>query len=146
MFVQKKLFLHIGKLISSRGSNFALSAAGHVEVCVYTTAHFWPPAGLRGACSRRPKSRELALFQRITVRRAEPSRAMKTPQFQTFVLLSLLYQICITPCFKLSSSLLCDNHATTAVARTSSSPLCDGHGRRFCVCVCHASCIPIYRK
>ena len=59
--------------------------------------------------------------------------------FSVFVFLLcllLLYHVCITPSLKLSSSLLCGSHGTTAVSRTWSSPVCDGHGRSICLCAC----------
>ena len=59
----------------------------------YTAVHFWAPAGLRGACSGRPKSRELAVFQGIAFRLAEPRRTLENPQkkCQPFLSAALSY-------------------------------------------------------
>ena len=105
-----------------------------------TTVYVWAPSGLRGMCSGFPKSRELALFQGITFRRAEPSRAMENTQLQLFALLSvvcgccfIISRFCITPSLELSSSPLRDSHGT----QQSHAKLfpCTGHGRCFCVYV-----------
>ena len=47
----------------------------------------------------------------------------------------LLYYVRIAPFLKLSSSLLCGGHGTTAVAHRA-LPFCGGFGRRICVYVC----------
>ena len=58
--------------------------------------------------------------------------------FFLFALLTVLllpyHAACITPRLKLSSSLLCGSHGTTAVAQQS---LC---GPLLCLCVCHDTC------
>ena len=100
---------------------------------------FGPRAGFRGACSRRPKWRELVLFRCIASRLAEPRKTIETPLFQVLALL-LLYHVCTTPSLKLPSSLLCGSHGTTAVAHRA-LPFCDGHGRCICVFV-PCSCRP----
>ena len=63
------LFLHVGKLFSSgrRGAFLALSAAaGRARGPRALTAQVWAPAGLRGACSGRSKSHELAAQANLT--------------------------------------------------------------------------------
>ena len=61
----------------------------------YTAVHVWAPAGLRGACSRRLKSRNLALFHGIAFRLVEPRRTLEKPRL-TILALSLLYHVYIT--------------------------------------------------
>ena len=116
-------FCTLAKLFSAgRGSFLALSAArGTQGGRVYTTTQVWPPAEPRVAHSGRPKSRELDLFQRIAFRDAEPRRTMETPKSLLFALL-LLYHTRITPSPKLSSSLICGSHATTAVEHQALFP------------------------
>ena len=104
---------------------------------MYTTAHVWAPAGLRGACSELLTSRELARDQ------VAPSRAKHgngNPNIQRFPLLRLC-RICITPSLQLSSSLLCDSHGATAVAHqalpfstaTDDASACAGEHAMFSV-------------
>ena len=49
---------------------------------MYTTAQVWAPAGLRGARSRRLKSRDLASQHGITFCLAEPHRTTEIPQIK----------------------------------------------------------------
>ena len=66
---------------SGRGSFLALSAAGHAGGPRVLTAPVWAPAGLRGACSGRSKSRELESNHGIAFRRARASQAHGNAQY-----------------------------------------------------------------
>ena len=71
---------------SGHGSFLALSAAGHAGGPRVLTAKVWPPDGLRGACSGRSKSRELASNYGIAFRRARANQAHGNPKMSFFVL------------------------------------------------------------
>ena len=75
---------------SSSGRSFflALSDAGHAGARLYTTVQVWVPAGLRGACAGRSKSRNLAGNHGVAFRGAirEPSKTMENPRFSFFAL------------------------------------------------------------
>ena len=66
-----------------------------------------------------------------------------TPHFSFFFLLCylllLLYHVCITPSLKLSSSLLCGSHGTTAVAHEALPFVLATDGAPVCSCSCHIS-------
>ena len=96
---------------------------------MYTTVQLWAQAGLRGACSARSKSRELAFFHGIAFHDAKPLRTMENPQFS--------YSLCwcyhaVPPALKLSTL----RQPRYKGSRTSSSFLCDGHDRCFSLHVC----------
>ena len=59
-----------------------------------------------------------------------------------FPLALLLYHVCITPSHKLSSSLLCASHGTTAVAHQALPFVTATDGASLCTCACHVSCPP----
>ena len=74
IYACKALVLRVGKFFtSSHGSLLVLSAAGHAGgLRVHCAAvQIWVPAGLRGACSERSRSREQAPARRVVT----PSRA-----------------------------------------------------------------------
>lgn len=62
----------------------------------FNTAHLWTPAVVRGAFSGRPNSRELALFQGIAFRLAEPCRTMAIHNSNVFLFYSLCCCLCTT--------------------------------------------------
>ena len=95
--------------------------------------HVWGPVGLRGSRPRRSKSGELASTNGIAFRLAEPRRTMETPQFNGFAL--LLCHVCIASSIKLSSSLLCCSHGTTAVAHQALPFVTAMDGASVCVLV-----------
>ena len=51
---------------------------------LYTTAQVWVPGGLRGACSGRSKTRNLASITGLLSAELEPSNAMKNPHMSCF--------------------------------------------------------------
>ena len=70
-----------------------LSAVGRARCPRVLTAQVWAPAGLRGVCSGRSKSRELA--SKITgslSAEPEPARPMETPKIFFFSLWRLLQE------------------------------------------------------
>lgn len=88
---------------------------GTQEPRPYTAAHTWAQARLGGACSRRQKSHELALFHRIAFGPVEPRRTMETPHFVLLCCCCIMFVI--TPSLKPSkpsSAQLCGSHGTTA--------------------------------
>ena len=109
----------------------ALSAAMQVLV----------PVGLRGACSGRSKSRDLASTQRIAFRLAEPRGTMEPHMLIVwpFALLLRLYRVVITSSLKLLSCLLCGSHGTAAVAHETLPFVTATDGASVCVraCLCH---------
>ena len=130
----KHTFLHISPFFSSgRGPFLALSAAGHAGgVC--SRGKLRAPAALRGACSGRSKSLELESNHGIAFPLAEPRRTMETPQCCTILALLLLYHVCVTPCPKLSSSLIGGSHGITAAAHQVRLLLRRPRAVRLCAC------------
>ena len=84
--------LRIYKIVCSSGiQNFSLPAAGIFsrsrlrgtqEARLYTTVQVWVQIGLRGACSGRSKSRNLASTQGIAFRPARASQDNGNPIFR----------------------------------------------------------------
>ena len=105
---------------------------GAQEPFPYTVAHVWARAELRGACSGRPKSRELALFQGDCVPRRPSLAGPWKPHNLGF---SLFCCCCITPALKLSSSLRHGDHDTTAFARQALPFVTATDGVSVCPCV-----------
>ena len=70
----------------ARGSFSRSRLRGTQGTRLYTTTQVWVPAGLRGACSGRSKSRNLASDRGIAFRPAtvEPTRPMQTPKMSFF--------------------------------------------------------------
>ena len=116
----KLIVLHIGHHFSAgRGSFLALSAAGRARV--YTTAQVWVPAGPRGACSGRSKSRNLASNRgkAFVPARAKQddgnSHELRVHKILLCCWLLLLYST-MSVSHSPASSVLCGSHETTAVA------------------------------
>ena len=88
-------FLCLSPPVASRFSRCRLR--GTQRARAYTTAQLWPPAGLRGTCSQRPESRNLAISRAgIHSGLLEPSRPMGTPQQTLRVMLHTSHQACST--------------------------------------------------
>ena len=117
--------------LPSAGLSYRSRLRGTQGGRVYTTAQVWAPAGLHGARSGRSKSRELASNHGIAFPLSQSIAGQWKPlQYKKFaLLLLLLYHVCITQPLKLTSSLLCDSHGTTAV--THQALRCLG----VCACV-----------
>ena len=92
-----------------------------------TAAHVWVPAELRGACSGRPTSCELALFKGIAFRPAGPSRTMETPK-------------CKKKCHSLCCPILL-RHWYNSSRASKCFPLWLLRARA-CVCACVCVCVP----
>ena len=104
--------------------NFSNSAAGLLSrvqlmgkqgVHRYSTAQVWVPAGLHGACSSRPKSRNPASNRGIAFRPATANQAPCNPpkcHFSHFLLLSAAVLKCHSSRQRIGS------HGTTAALQT----------------------------
>ena len=115
---------------------------GHAGARVYTTAQVWVPAGLRGACSGRSQSRNLAsnrgeAFRRVRAKQDDGSPTVLHDLFCCCCCCCCRSMYFITPSLKLS----CGSHGSITNPHQSLA-FCDGHRRCICLrlCVCHGSC------
>ena len=92
---------------------------------LYTMVHVWVPAGLRGACSGRLKSRNLPSNQGIAFRPARANQAHATPSLFLFLPLLVFLHVPQQP----SKS----RQPRYNTSRALSFSLCGSHERCFCV-------------
>ena len=93
-------------------------------------AHVWAPAGLGGACSGRPKSRELPLFRGISFSPSRVGPWKNTTSASRSAAVSY-----ITCPLKLSHSLRCGSHGSIAVAHQASPFVTATDSASVCACV-----------
>ena len=102
---------------------------------VYTTAQVWVPAGLRGACSGRSKSRNITNsggeFAQL-----EPTRAMGNPEWSLF----LFFTAAASFAFLKSPQQPSKPRQSRYNSSASCFSLYDSHGRGCCV-LCERACV-----
>ena len=127
-------FSHIGPFFPSGRGSFSSLGCGARGSRVLT-GKVWVPAVLRGSCSGRSKSLELASNHGTAFRRAKLRKTMKTTPYKVSARL-LLYGIMSVSHRATSSQALYLVAATIQQQQHMKlASFCDDHGLCICVCV-----------